>query len=69
MDYTCKQCGKTFKFQYELIVHRAWHKKITVKDVNFQCPLCLKTLSRKNHLKDHIRLIHTRGDHLTKLTT
>jgi len=52
---TCQICEKSF-FDYPSLLR---HKKAIHGCVRYQCPLCIKRLTRKEHLRNHIKRIHS----------
>ncbi|KAM9316638.1 zinc finger and BTB domain-containing protein 24 [Gastrophryne carolinensis] len=53
-DYTCKDCGKVFKYKHFLAVHRRTH----TGERPFRCADCGKGFSQKHALRVHERM-HT----------
>ncbi|RZC32447.1 hypothetical protein BDFB_001481 [Asbolus verrucosus] len=48
--FACDICSKTFKYRYEVDVHKKSHNKPT-----FQCDICSKMFIHKSHLTTHRR--------------
>jgi len=53
---TCLICEKSF-FDYRSLARH--NKAIHRGGVIYQCPLCIKRLTRKEHLRNHIKRIHS----------
>jgi len=51
----CQICEKTFFDASTLLRHK---KAIHGGGVRYQCPLCIKRLTRKEHLRAHIKRMH-----------
>lgn len=51
---TCQICEMSFFSHHSLVRH----KKAVHGCVRYQCPLCIKRLSRKEHLRNHIKHMH-----------
>lgn len=53
----CEYCGKKFRFQSNLIVHRRTH----TREKPYKCTLCSYACSQSSKLKRHMK-IHKKGD-------
>ncbi|KAH8035337.1 hypothetical protein HPB51_004578 [Rhipicephalus microplus] len=49
--YNCQECGKTFLYKKNLLVHLRQH----MLERPFACPLCPAKFSRENHWETHMR--------------
>ncbi|XP_072279691.1 uncharacterized protein [Pyxicephalus adspersus] len=49
--YTCNHCGKRFRYNSGLVIHRRAH----TGEKPYPCPHCEKTFSRKSNLAIHVR--------------
>jgi serine/threonine protein kinase/DNA-directed RNA polymerase subunit RPC12/RpoP len=52
-QFTCSTCGKAFSRKGDLKTHEATHK-----EPRWECPYCQKVLSRRDHLRNHIKKVH-----------
>lgn len=51
----CSDCGKSYKFTYNLYRHQRYECS---KEPQFQCPYCPKKASFKFNLMSHIKTVH-----------
>lgn len=54
----CPNCGKSFKLRQYLVAHMKREAHSQSKQP-IQCPKCEKICSSENHLKQHIKFLHT----------
>jgi len=53
--WKCKVCGKTYKRCSHIKVHAESH----IEGISLICNICNKSFSNREHLRDHIRKIHS----------
>lgn len=61
-DFSCKSCGKTYKYKQSLSLHK---RVYCGKEPTMQCPLCPKKCYRKRDFQAHYRQYHP--EHLSDL--
>ncbi|XP_058115854.1 B-cell lymphoma/leukemia 11A [Anopheles ziemanni] len=54
--YSCDFCGKKFRFQSNLLVHRRTH----TNELPFKCTSCDFSCAQASKLKSHMKLVHSR---------
>ena len=65
--FTCKCCAKNFSNKYSLKRHQSSKTCTTEKEkVIFKCQICLKILSTKQYLQQHIPKCESKAKKLTK---
>uniref|UniRef100_A0AAG5D190 C2H2-type domain-containing protein n=1 Tax=Anopheles atroparvus TaxID=41427 RepID=A0AAG5D190_ANOAO len=54
--YSCDFCGKKFRFQSNLLVHRRTH----TSELPFKCTSCEFSCAQASKLKQHMKMVHSR---------
>ena len=54
-NYTCKQCGRGFKYKPNLAIHERTHDGV----YPYYCPYCGKGASATANLRAHMKRFHT----------